>query len=402
VLRTGAWRAWLDCEGQELPFELTLNDGPDGWQAGIRNGTEELLVDRVALSGDSVEFEFTQYDAMIRARVLEEGRHLEGIWRRRLGEEKWAQLPFHADWGGGRFRPRGDGTESPVPLDPGKNDRQENAPGIEGRWQVEFEARDEPAVGLFSAHPGGEAEGTFITSTGDYRFLAGDFVAGRLRLSRFDGANAFLFHATLRPDGRLEGRFWEGGYHRERWLATRDDEAVPPATFDALQWRGSIDLQRLLLSDPDGKIHSLAEDEFKGKALILEIFGTWCPNCHDASRLLQDLYRSYHQDGLQVVGIAFEMTGDFERNAHLVRLYRDGNSLQYPLLLAGRDQKRSPQEIFPMLEGTFGYPTVLFLAGDGRIRAVHTGFTGPATGEAYRQLKRAFEAIVLELLEEKP
>jgi len=346
-----------------------------------------------------VKFEFTQYDAIIEARVLDQGRHLEGTWRRRLGEELWAQLPFEADWGGGsRFRPRGDAASPARARDPDHGEGLDGVSPISGTWQVQFEGSEEPAVGLFRSHPGGRLEGTFMTSTGDYRFLAGDFVAGRLRLSRFDGANAFLVHATLQADGQLEGRFWEGGYRRERWLATRDDQAVPPDTFQAFKWQGAMDLRRLLFSDLDGKVRSLAEDEFKGKVLILEIFGTWCPNCHDASRLLQDLYQRYHGEGLQVIGIAFEMTGDLQRNASLVRLYRDRNHLQYPLLLAGRDRKRSPQEIFPQLEGRFGYPTVLFLTGTGRIRAVHTGFTGPATGEAYIRLKADFEALVLEML----
>jgi len=202
-LRTGAWRAWLDCEGHELPFELILHDQPDGWRALIQNGSEELEVDHVTLSGGVVKFEFTQYDAIIEARVLDQGRHLKGTWRRRLGEERWAQLPFEADWGGGsRFRPRGDAAFPARALDPDQGEGLDGVSRISGSWQVQFDGLEEPAVGLFRSLPGGRAEGTFMTSTGDYRFLAGDFVAGRLRLSRFDGANAFLVHATLQADGQ--------------------------------------------------------------------------------------------------------------------------------------------------------------------------------------------------------
>jgi thiol-disulfide isomerase/thioredoxin len=388
-IRPGAWRAWLDCEGHELPFELVLSDGPGGWRALIKNGQEDVQVDRLVFSGESVTLEFTQYDAFIQARILEQGRRLEGIWRRRIGQDTWAELPFRADWGGGsRFLP-GAAEEG-------------HAAGsrIDGRWQVRFEGLDKPVVGLFASFPGGRAEGTFLTSTGDYRFLAGDFLDGRLRLSRFDGANAFLVHATLQRDGQLVGRFWEGGYRRDVWHGTRTDKAAMPDPFGAFKWQGSIDLSRLLFPGLDGEIISLAAEEFNSKVLILEIFGTWCPNCHDASRLLQDLYERYSGAGLQVIGIAFEMTGDLQRNADLVKLYRDRNDLQYPLVLSGRDRNRSPQEVFPMLEGQYGYPTILFLGGDGRIRAVHTGFTGPATGEAYTRLQADFEALVREMLAE--
>ena len=49
----------------------------------------------------------------------------------------------------------------------------------------------------------------------------------------------------------------------------------------------------------------------------------------------------------------------------------------------------------------FAFPTVLFLHGDGRIRAIHTGFTGPATGEAYVQLRARFESLAQELVSDQ-
>ena len=41
--------------------------------------------------------------------------------------------------------------------------------------------------------------------------------------------------------------------------------------------------------DVDGTLRSLADPEFAGNAMIIEIFGTWCPNCHDLGRALTDL-----------------------------------------------------------------------------------------------------------------
>ena len=271
-LQSGLWRAWLDCEGNELPFVLLLKQGPDGWVALIRNGREELVVDRVTCVGESIEFEFTQYEAMIQAKILPEGRHLDGVWRRRLDESEWTTLPFHAEWGDDTaFHPGEDDVGSAD-----VHDARLNFPRIPSslpaeRWQVEFDDQDGLVVGLFTARPEGRVEGTFITTTGDYRVMSGELIHGRMRLSRFDGSHAYLFLATLQQDGRLEGRFWESGYRRGRWRAAPDEEAVPPATFDAFHWAGSIDLRKLLFSDLNGKIHSLAEDEFKGKALVLDI-----------------------------------------------------------------------------------------------------------------------------------
>ncbi len=91
-----------------------------------------------------------------------------------------------------------------------------------GRWKVRFETSERPAVGVFEAR-GSDVTGTFLTSTGDDRFLAGSYERGRLRLSCFDGAHAFLFDARATGE-RLAGTFHSGNAWTETWSATRDAE----------------------------------------------------------------------------------------------------------------------------------------------------------------------------------
>jgi thiol-disulfide isomerase/thioredoxin len=62
--------------------------------------------------------------------------------------------------------------------------------------------------------------------------------------------------------------------------------------------------------DASGKTLDQNSPEFKGKPLIIDIFGTWCPNCHDEAPVLEKLYRKYHDQGLVIVGLAYEYIDD--------------------------------------------------------------------------------------------
>jgi len=44
------------------------------------------------------------------------------------------------------------------------------------------------------------------------------------------------------------------------------------------------------------------------------------------------------------------------------------------------------------------YPTTVFLRADGSVRAVHQGFSGPATGAEHQKLRQDFERLIAELL----
>jgi hypothetical protein len=46
------------------------------------------------------------------------------------------------------------------------------------------------------------------------------------------------------------------------------------------------------------------------------------------------------------------------------------------------------------------YPTTVFVDKKGKVRKIHTGFNGPATGEKFTEFKTEFKAFVGELLAE--
>jgi thiol-disulfide isomerase/thioredoxin len=222
-----------------------------------------------------------------------------------------------------------------------------------------------------------------------------------LRLSGFDGAHAFLFSATLAGDGTLAGDFWSSEDHHETWSARRDEAAALPDAFAQTSW-SDLPLGELNFPDLDGDWHALDAPEFAGRARIIEIFGSWCPNCHDAAEELVRLQQRYGERGLSIVGLAFERTGDAQHDAAQVRLFAERHGVTWPLLLAGTADKATATARVRLLDEVRSFPTTIFLHGDGRVRAVHSGFSGPATGEDFRKQQQAFESLIEELLAEPP
>lgn len=384
----GRWRAWLDSPGGELPFGIELETTADGLAASVLNGVERIPVARFETTGTEVVFSFEPYDSTIRATLSEDGRRLDGEWRKTTGAETESQLPFHALAGSLPRFPRA------------QTDRASGGSArLDGRWAVNFSSSDEPAVGLIQSRRDGSVWGTFMTTTGDYRYLAGTLDGARLRLSCFDGAHAFLFDAQITADDVLEGDFWSRDSWHESWTAHRDPQAELPDAFGLTTWVEGGELSRLVFPDLTGRLRSLDDPEFAGRARIVEIFGSWCPNCNDATRFLVELDQRYRDQGLSILGLAFEMTGDFERDAAQVRRYAEHHDVEFPLLVAGTSDKAMASASLPLIDEVRSYPTTIFLDRSNRIRAVHQGYTGPATGESNAELRRKFESLIEELLE---
>lgn len=384
----GEWRAWLESPGGELPFGLVFATQPEGGTGGwIVNGAERIPLGRVERLGEAVILHLAPYDARVTAELSLDGRRLSGAWRKRRGAETWTGLRFEARRGAApRFIRSGAAPE----LD------------LTGRWAADFASDELPAVGELAQAADGTLAGTFLTATGDYRYLAGSVEGRRLRLSCFDGAHAFLFDARARADGTLVGDFWSGESWHETWSARRDPQAALPDPFRQTSWDGQASLADLVYPDLAGVPRSLADPAFAGRARLVQLFGSWCPNCNDEAAYLAELDRRYRARGLSIVGVAFELSGDFARDAGQLRAFAAHHRLEYPLLLAGVAGKDEASAAFPAIDRLRSYPTTLFFDASGRVRSVHSGFAGPATGAEHARLRAHFEALIEELLAEAP
>jgi thiol-disulfide isomerase/thioredoxin len=385
----GQWRAVLMSPGGDLPFTLEIADDGGALRGAVLNGDERALLSGIDVEGDRVTFRFDWYDSSIDARFDSEGS-LVGRWHKTVPDGVSA-LDFVAKRGAAeRFLPVHE--ERPAA----------NVTDVGGVWAVEF--IDEDGTDVAQAEfrqDGSRVMGTFLTTAGDYRFLEGTYVEGLLRLSTFDGAHAFLFQARA-DDDALVGDFWSRDSYHATWTARRasEGETILPDAWGLAGLTNDQGAFHFAFDDLAG--HRVASDDarFAGKVVVVNIFGSWCPNCNDEAPLLAEWARRYRDRGLEIVGLAYEYSGDTDRDRLFVGRYAERHGIDYPLLLAGVSDRKAAAETLPDITSVVAFPTTLFIGRDGKVRKVHSGFSGPGTGAHYDELRGELESLIESLLAE--
>jgi thiol-disulfide isomerase/thioredoxin len=393
-LATGAWRGVLTLPGGELPFGLELETQDGGVRAALLNGSERTRVDEVSVAGNTLTMRMPGFENTLTATIA--GDTLRGeVLMVKLGAKN-QRIPFTARHGEAWRFARAADAAAPA-AEPG------SIPDFSGRWAVEFGEGDKRTrgVGEFSQQ-GSRVTGTFLTATGDHRFLAGDVVDGELLLSKFDGGHAFLYRARLAADGSLNGRWWSGLAFTEPFTARRDPNANLGDAENVTQLRDASSPLDIRFPDLDGSMVSLRDPRFAGKVIVIALAGSWCPNCHDEAAFLAPFHRQNRERGLEVVSLMFEQFGDFAQAAAATRRFRERYGIEYTTLIAGTSDKDDAATKLPQLNGVFAFPTTIFIDRAGKVRRIHTGFSGPATGEHHRKLLEEFESLVDQLLAETP
>jgi thiol-disulfide isomerase/thioredoxin len=394
-LQPGAWRAQLASPGGELAFGLWFEavGQSSNITAQVLNGRERRDLSSVRLFEGELYLSFEPYDSQVRARLVDAGTRLEGTWTKRSAG-RVVSMPFRAE-----AVPMERAT---TPAQP-PTDATRAVPGpFQGRWAVDFGASDDPSVAEFECGPASDPwmQGTFLTTLGDYRYLDGRWSDAGFTLSCFDGAHAFLFEARQLEDGSLSGEFWSSDTWHETWTAVRDPQAALPDAFGLTKASAGVELSRLSYPDFAGTLRRLDDPGFAGRARIVQLFGTWCPNCNDEAVYLAELDRRYRARGLSILGLAFEIDDDHAYAAERVKSYVRRYGIGFPILIAGTSDKQQASQAFPLVDRVRAFPTTLFLDHTGSVRAVHTGWSGPATGAEHERLKAEIERLVEELLAE--
>lgn len=371
----GPWRAALDLAGGTLRFSLEIR----GDSARLCNGTRCEPTLPVRRAADTVTIAIPDYAASITAMLA--GDSLVGAYRN-VGSRGPRTIPFRAA--------RGRWPAAPAPA------------ALAGRWDATYFTDWQPSPRVFAfANDSAGLGGTIISNSGDSGHFWGGVEADSFAIGHFDGS--FVYLLTGRLDGdTLRGTFHAGLRSQTPWTAVRSTgrpHLTPPTEVTRADTTAPF---RFSFPDLDGRQVTESDPRFRGKVLLVDIFGTWCPTCHDSAPLLVELHRRYRDRGLEVVGLAFEVTGDPAQDLPLVRRYRDKFGIEFPLLLAGISQTDAAAAQLPQLEGFGAFPTTVFVGRDGRVRRVHAGFYGPATGAQHDRLVAEFHAEVERLLAEAP
>jgi thiol-disulfide isomerase/thioredoxin len=133
---------------------------------------------------------------------------------------------------------------------------------------------------------------------------------------------------------------------------------------------------------------------------LVQIFGTWCPNCLDETVFLTEYLKNHPTDKLEIIGIGFERYAEESKSFAQLARYKDRLKIPYEIVLGGTSSsKEKAAEALPMISALISYPTLIFIDKNDKVRKIHTGFSGPATGE-FEKYKSEFENFVSKLLAE--
>lgn len=378
--------------GGELPFTFEVKYENDSvFFIEIINGDERIPAKDISYGhdwstgDDTILIQFPVFDSYIRAK-FEEGV-MEGQWV--VNNREHYFVPILAKFGQShRFT-----TLRKVPL-----------MDITGRWETYFETETEqpfPAIGDFE-QKGNHLSGTFLTETGDYRYLEGTIQADKIYLSCFDGSHAFLFEGKVSADSSIQGVFWSGIHYKTFWQAKSNSAFELNDPYKLTFVKTGNQKFDFSLMNKNGEKVTLQDEKFRGKVVLVQIMGTWCPNCLDETRFLLEFIENNPNPSLEIVALAFERHKDTTKAWQSIDRFKEKMKIPYEVLLAGNsDDKALATGSLPSLNKVSAFPTLLFIDKKGEVRKVHTGFSGPATIE-YPAFKKEFETFIQELIEEKP
>jgi thiol-disulfide isomerase/thioredoxin len=342
----------------------------------IYNGEEVYQLSVKKRIGDTIIYQFPAQDAEWRIAFDEDFSEARGWW---INYNKKAPVRYPIHLTNGILEAPAPG---PEPLSVG------------GRWRVVFNPgteNEELMVGVFKQEIGNFVTGSFLSETGDYRYIHGYISGNKLHLQTYTGYWAFVVDATMQNPDQMQGVFYSGASYMAPFSATRDA---------SVQLRDESSLTYLIKRDETVLLKGLLK--LNGRKLnldlskanqvtLIQIMGTWCPNCIDETALLRELKVQYGSKGLHIVGLAFEVGADAKKQRKRLKKFVGQLEINYPVYLAGTSSKEVAAAYFPMLNGIMSFPTSLLVDRQGKIIAIHTGFSGPATGQAYEDLVKKFK-----------
>lgn len=383
VTLEGIWHAELEMSPDVLPFGLELIQSGEKWSAVLINAEERLEIEGIQVSADSVWIPLGIFDSDIKAKITESG-DLEGSYVRNYAADY--KMPFYATKGAAqRFA-----TSVKPNFD------------FSGRWKTVFQddnGKTYDAIAILE-QKGDQLTGTFLTALGDYRFLEGNVSGNTFYLSAFDGSHAFFFQGDVLDDGSLQGRFRSGPRYKETFIAVRDEEFELPDAGSLTYLKEGFETLDFTFPDTDGKMVSIQDEQFKDKVVLVQLFGTWCPNCMDETKYLAPWYEQNKDRGIEIIGLAFESKPEFDYASKRVKNAAERLGANYTFLIAGVSNKEKASEALSPLNSVVAFPTLIYIDKKGKVRHIHTGFNGPGTGGLYDRWIEEHESLVNGLLGE--
>ena len=373
-------------ENRKLPLRLELDLASSPPAGSFIVGDERTPIPEILYEGDSLSVVISEYGAAMRGRW--DGTSWNGTFFRYRNDT--VRLAFSAS-------PESDKPAEQVASSPA-------GVRLVGTFQVYYnnpDGIDSTTMAKFWAR-GDSVFGTFIDPSGDHGLMVGTQKGPTAAIGRFTGWQANLIELE-QQEGQWTGKYYARQLQPESFsLVARP--SIPAQPLDPRRTRMKNPRAPFVFAGitADGDSIRSSDPRFKGKALIVDIMGTWCHNCLDEAPVLEQLYQEFKDEGLEIVGLAFEVTNDAGTARRNLDIYRKRHGLTFPLIYSGSlDASNVDAKIRVQLEDFFAYPTSVFINRKGKVEHLHWGFKGPGTGEEYQQEVAGFYELVKKLVHDQ-
>lgn len=378
-LTPGKYNAYLRLnETTQMPIRLHVEIKQKQNILVITNSEERIELTTFIKSGDSNVVAFPSFDSELRF-ITHKKKEMRGFWIN-YNKGKNYKIPFYAH------------------LETKEDELNPPTENMQGIWETRFSPKtpdEELAKGIFNQNQS-ILTGTFQTETGDYRFLEGKIEGNRFYLSAFDGSHAFLIKGIVK-NAKLQGSFFSGTHYSTDFSAIYNPnfELRNPDSITRMKENTALSFT---LKNLAGENYTYPNPSTKGKVVIIQIMGTWCPNCMDETNFYKELYDTYHSKGLEIISIGYEYPESFDEQVKKIQTLIDRKQLTFQFLVGGKASKSLASQQFSMLNEIISFPTSIFIGRDGEVKRVHTGFNGPGTGKIYEEYVEKTKSLIEALL----
>jgi len=388
--KAGNWLGVIQLDdaghGSDMPFNFKHIVLPDGKNTiEIINAGEKITVKEIAQKGDSLRMKLPIFQSEILATIKND--KLTGIYYPK-GKTEGNGYNFTATYG---------------VTDRFAAFKDKASVNVSGHWEF-TEAPGTPDASIDLAEffqTGDRVIGSILTTGGDYRYLDGKVSGNKFMVSTLDGAHSLFITGEVNAKGELvNGKFVGSRKWKTDWSAVRTKTFELPEADKLVTVKDPSIKFNFAFPDMDGKIVRLTDERFKNKVVIITATGSWCPNCLDEIRYFKDVYNNDKAKGLEIISLCFE-TKDYEKSKKSIVRFRDDIGAKFTFLHAGVAGSKDRSAAFPMLQGPMAFPSAVFIDRHGVIRRVHTGFSGPGTGEYYKAYAKETQNFIDQLLAEK-
>lgn len=389
----GVWRGEFNIDGDPIPFNFEVK-GKRAQDATftLLNGSRTDRFKVTPRDDGTFSVRMNTYDAVLEGKVSEDGKHLVGQYKDLVPSRNGARnLAFTAEQGAAwRF------------VKPGQDEAA--AADLSGKWAVQTidkaARQDKRNQVALLKQEGNRLSGVFMTVVGDTRELEGTVQGNRFYLSGFSGPSPLLIRGTIDEDGNIQGAFGSGIYNVVKFEAEKSDKVELPDPYKLTFLKDGQERIDFSFPDLQGKQVSLRDDKYRGKVVIVEVIGTWCPNCTDQTYFLAPWFKQNQHRGVEAVAVAFEQEDNFDYFKKTLTTFKDYFDIRYDIVFGGIADKKVATEKLKGLNYMAAFPTTIIIGRDGKVREIYTGYTGTVTGEYHQDYVARFNSLLDGLIAE--